>query len=113
MSLQLVRLTWWTRHSKEERVDLEDLWATSPTAAHSHPASDPELKLERPAWWRRLGMWLCGLSEAPRPELSREEQQAMEKKLTSIEEEPIWRNVCNINAIILLSANVFLWGYFA
>lgn len=69
--------------------------------------------MERTGWWRRAGMWLCGLSEAPKPELSREEQLAMEKKLTSIEEEPIWRNVCNINAIILLAANVFLWGYFA
>lgn len=58
-------------------------------------------------------MWLCGLSEAPKLELSREEQLAMEKKLTSIEEKPIWRNVCNVNAIILLTANVFLWGYFA
>lgn len=58
-------------------------------------------------------MWLCGLSDAPKPELNREEQLAIEKKLTSIEEENIWRNVCNINAIILLTANVFLWGYFA
>ncbi|KAI5610178.1 sodium/glucose cotransporter 4 [Silurus asotus] len=109
----LIRLTWWTRHSKQERVDMEDLWATSPTSASSHPASDPEMNMERRVWWRRVGMWLCGLSEAPKPELSREEQLAMEKKLTSIKEEPIWRNVCNINAIILLTANVFLWGYFA
>lgn len=112
-TLQLIRLTWWTRHSKKERVDLEDPWAASPSSAHSPPASDPEVKMERSGWWRRVGMWLCGLSEAPKPELSREEQLAMEKKLTSIEEEPIWRNVCNINAIILLAANVFLWGYFA
>ncbi|KAM9475768.1 sodium/glucose cotransporter 4 [Clarias gariepinus] len=109
----LIRLTWWTRHSKKERVDLQDLWATSSTSGHSHPASDPELRAESPGWCRRVGMWLCGLSEAPKPELSREEQLAMEKKLTSIEEQPIWRNVCNINAILLLTANVFLWGYFA
>ncbi|KAI5095110.1 sodium/glucose cotransporter 4 [Silurus meridionalis] len=113
LTVLLIRLTWWTRHSKQERVDMEDLWATSPTAAPSHPASDPEMNMERRVWWRRVGMWLCGLSEAPKPELSQEEQLAMEKKLTSIEEEPIWRNVCNINAIILLTANVFLWGYFA
>ncbi|KAG7332523.1 hypothetical protein KOW79_004357 [Hemibagrus wyckioides] len=109
----LIRLTWWTRNSKKERVDLEDLWATSPTSAPSHPASNLELNMAKPTWWRRVGMWLCGLSEAPKPDLSREEQLAMEKKLTSIEEEPLWRNVCNINAIILLTANVFLWGYFA
>uniref|UniRef100_A0A4W4DUZ8 Solute carrier family 5 member 9 n=1 Tax=Electrophorus electricus TaxID=8005 RepID=A0A4W4DUZ8_ELEEL len=61
----------------------------------------------------RAGMWLCGLSEGSRPQLSSEEQQALEKKLSSIEEEPIWRNVCNVNALILLTVNVFLWGYFA
>lgn len=112
-SLQLIRLTWWTRNSKKERVDLEDLWATSPTSAPSHPASNPDQNIEKPRWWRRVGMWLCGLSEAPKPDLSREEQLALEKKLTSIEEESLWRNVCNVNAIILLTANVFLWGFFA
>ncbi|KAK3566464.1 hypothetical protein QTP86_033990 [Hemibagrus guttatus] len=109
----LIRLTWWTRNSKKERVDLEDLWATLSTSAPSHPASNPELNMKKPGWWRRVGMWLCGLSEAPITDLSREEQLAMEKKLTNIEEEPLWKSVCNINAIILLTANVFLWGYFA
>ncbi|TSN76552.1 Sodium/glucose cotransporter 4 [Bagarius yarrelli] len=109
----LIRLTWWTRHSKKERIDLKDLWANTPTSASSYAASDPEQNMEKPGCWRQVGMWLCGQSETSNPELSREEQLALDKKLTSIEEEPIWRNVCNINALILISANVFLWGYFA
>lgn len=109
----LIRLTWWTRHSKKERIDLENLWANTPASACSYAASDPEQNMEKPGCLRQVGMWLCGQSEASNPELSREEQLALEKKLTSIEEEPIWRNVCNINALILLSANVFLWGYFS
>ncbi|XP_062854490.1 sodium/glucose cotransporter 4 isoform X1 [Trichomycterus rosablanca] len=114
----LVRLTWWTRHSTKERVDLDDPWANSSTSATPKPAAsgselDRDRDRDRPACWKRVGMWLCGLSEASKPELSKEEQLVLEKKLTSIEEKPIWRNVCNVNAIILLTVNVFLWGYFA
>ncbi|ERE82869.1 sodium/glucose cotransporter 4 [Cricetulus griseus] len=50
---------------------------------------------------------------SPQKAMSSAEQAALEKKLTSIEEEPLWRHVCNINAIILLAINIFLWGYFA
>ncbi len=58
-------------------------------------------------------MWLCGLSHAAKQEMSEEEQQALERKLTSIEEDHTWKTVCNVNALILLTVNVFLWGYFA
>ena len=57
--------------------------------------------------------WLCGLSWAPEQALSPAEKAALEQKLTSIEEEPLWRSVCNINAVLLLAVNIFLWGYFA
>uniref|UniRef100_A0A4W4DVC3 Solute carrier family 5 member 9 n=1 Tax=Electrophorus electricus TaxID=8005 RepID=A0A4W4DVC3_ELEEL len=86
----LVRLTWWTRHSQQPRVELYDPWACLSTPMNPDSAA--------------LG------SEQRRDS---EEQQALEKKLSSIEEEPIWRNVCNVNALILLTVNVFLWGYFA
>ncbi|XP_028856152.1 sodium/glucose cotransporter 4 isoform X3 [Denticeps clupeoides] len=101
----LVRLTWWTRRSKEPRVDLDDAWATS-----CEKSTGPVAETSR---WKRAAMWLCGLSETASVQLGREEQQALERKLTDVEEEPMWRSVCNINAIILLTANVFLWGYFA
>ncbi|XP_066547990.1 sodium/glucose cotransporter 4 isoform X2 [Amia ocellicauda] len=110
----LVRLTWWTRHSQEPRVDLGDLWAEP---AVPDPTKTPsEVECPSPAalpCWKRIGLWFCGLSGDVRPQLSLEESQALEKKLTSITEEPVWRNVCNINAIILLTINVFLWGFFA
>uniref|UniRef100_A0A4W4DUV2 Solute carrier family 5 member 9 n=1 Tax=Electrophorus electricus TaxID=8005 RepID=A0A4W4DUV2_ELEEL len=110
----LVRLTWWTRHSQQPRVELYDPWACLSTPMNPDSAAlGSEQRRDRPACWRRAGMWLCGLSEGSRPQLSSEEQQALEKKLSSIEEEPIWRNVCNVNALILLTVNVFLWGYFA
>ncbi|RXM29220.1 Sodium/glucose cotransporter 4 [Acipenser ruthenus] len=66
-----------------------------------------------PPAWKKLGLWLCGLSNSPQPEMSVEERAEQEKKLTCIEEQPFWRNFCNINALLLLTVNVFLWGYFS
>lgn len=65
------------------------------------------------SWGKWLWNWFCGLSGVPQQALSPAEKAVLEQKLTSIEEEPVWRRVCNINAIILLVINVFLWGYFA
>lgn len=59
-----------------------------------------------------LYLWFCGLSTVPTPTLSQEERAALERRLTSIEEKPLWKTVCNVNAIILLTINVFLWAYF-
>ncbi|KAJ8408462.1 hypothetical protein AAFF_G00258760 [Aldrovandia affinis] len=108
----LIRLTWWTRHSEEERIDLDNPWSASTPPDHSSegPSESPA---EPAPCWKRLGMWLCGLSSVAQPELSPEQRQDLEKKLTSIREEPVWRNVCNINALLLLTINVFLWGFFA
>ncbi|XP_014072087.1 sodium/glucose cotransporter 4 [Salmo salar] len=111
----LHRLTWWTRHSKEPRIDFNDPWTTKPRTPPRTP--DPtvgeEAAVEAGPCWKRTGMWLCGLSGPEKKKLTLEEKHALELKLTSIEEEPIWRNVCNANALILLSINIFMWGYFA
>uniref|UniRef100_A0A8C2AZK1 Solute carrier family 5 member 9 n=1 Tax=Cyprinus carpio TaxID=7962 RepID=A0A8C2AZK1_CYPCA len=111
----LVRLTWWTRHSKKERVELEDPWARVSQPAGSAPSTTESEGSDEdtPAWWKRAGMWLCGLSHVAKQEMSEEEQKALERKLTSIEEGHTWKTVCNVNALILLTVNVFLWGYFA
>ncbi|XP_033879018.3 sodium/glucose cotransporter 4 isoform X1 [Acipenser ruthenus] len=119
----LVRMTWWTRHSKALLVENDDPWSRT-AAVTSDPAQtngekpagleneEPQLTAEPPAW-KKLGLWLCGLSNSPQPEMSVEERAEQEKKLTCIEEQPFWRNFCNINALLLLTVNVFLWGYFS
>uniref|UniRef100_A0A8C3TU20 Solute carrier family 5 member 9 n=1 Tax=Catharus ustulatus TaxID=91951 RepID=A0A8C3TU20_CATUS len=76
------------------------------------PCFGPSLSAAKPPCWKMVIMWLCGLSSGPTPTLSQEEKAALEQRLTSIEEEPLWRNVCNANAIILMTINVFLWAYF-
>uniref|UniRef100_A0A8B9ZL42 Solute carrier family 5 member 9 n=1 Tax=Anas platyrhynchos TaxID=8839 RepID=A0A8B9ZL42_ANAPL len=70
------------------------------------------LAAPRPPWWKMLYLWFCGLSPGPTRTLSQEEKAALERRLTSIEEKPLWRTVCNVNAVLLLTINVFLWGYF-
>ncbi|KAM6218383.1 sodium/glucose cotransporter 4 [Rhynchocyon petersi] len=123
---KLARLTWWTRnhpHSKLEKDDPESIPGISQKLSREGPAggdmlencnqSQEQAAAPRRAWRTILWDWFCGLSGAPEQMLSQEEKAALEQKLTSIEEEPLWRNICNINAILLLIINVFLWGYFA
>uniref|UniRef100_A0A671Q784 Sodium/glucose cotransporter 4-like n=1 Tax=Sinocyclocheilus anshuiensis TaxID=1608454 RepID=A0A671Q784_9TELE len=113
----LVRLTWWTRHSKKERVELEDPWARGSQLAGSAPSTTESEGSDEdtPAWWKHAGMWLCGLSHVAKQEMSEEEQKALERKLASIEED--WLQLKLLRycppLLILLTVNVFLWGYFA
>uniref|UniRef100_H3B8V3 Solute carrier family 5 member 9 n=1 Tax=Latimeria chalumnae TaxID=7897 RepID=H3B8V3_LATCH len=128
---KLARLTWWTRNSKAPQADVDDPWHQE-TKAESENKPPGLLRTDLGRWQRgrhqfgglapppsinnwqkKVYFWLCGLSVGPKPTLTEEQKAALEKKLTSIEEHPLWRQVCNINAIILLAVNVFLWGYFA
>lgn len=72
----------------------------------------PPLAGAKPPCWKMVYLWFCGLPTSPMPALSQEERAALEQTLTSIEEKPLWRTVCNANAILLLTINVFLWAYF-
>ncbi|XP_006879713.1 PREDICTED: sodium/glucose cotransporter 4 isoform X2 [Elephantulus edwardii] len=123
---KLARLTWWTRHyphSELAKEDHESIPEMSQRSSREGPAGDGVLEncsegqetpeVPRRSWGRLLWNWLCGLSGAPEQALSQAEKAALEQKLTSIEEEPLWRSICNINAILLLAINIFLWGYFA
>ncbi|XP_017723016.1 PREDICTED: sodium/glucose cotransporter 4 isoform X1 [Rhinopithecus bieti] len=123
---QLTRLTWWTRNcplSELEKEAHESTPEISETPAGQCPAGggaaeNSSLGREQPeapsrSWGKLLWSWFCGLSGAPEQALSPAEKAALEQKLTSIEEEPRWRHVCNVNAVLLLAINIFLWGYFA
>ncbi|XP_072830595.1 sodium/glucose cotransporter 4 isoform X2 [Vicugna pacos] len=123
---KLARLTWWTRnrpHSELEQEASENTAGTVEVPPKEVPAgaggADNSIRGEeqpgasRRSWGKLLWGWFCGLSGAPEQALSPAEKAALERKLTSIEEKPLWRSVCNINAVLLLAVNVFLWGYFA
>ncbi|XP_070844772.1 sodium/glucose cotransporter 1 isoform X3 [Chaetodon trifascialis] len=112
----LYRLCWSLRNSTAERVDIEqDDWSV-----HTHEqiffisvvssVTEPE---DEPSFFKKAVMCFCGLEQKKGPKLSAEEQEALQKKLTDTTEVPLWRNVVNINAIILLCVAVFCHGYFA
>ncbi|XP_012872477.1 PREDICTED: sodium/glucose cotransporter 4 [Dipodomys ordii] len=126
---KLARLTWWTRKyptselekedcvSKENTPELAERPSRVSSEAGGEEKSSSQDQEQRGApcrsWGRQLWGWLCGLSGTPPQTQSSAEKEELEKKLTSIEEEPLWRSVCNINAILLLAVDIFLWGYFA
>ena len=47
------------------------------------------------------------------PELTEEEKRAIEAKQNSIHEKRLWKIVLNINAILLMTLAIFLWGFYA
>ncbi|XP_037683205.1 sodium/glucose cotransporter 4 isoform X2 [Choloepus didactylus] len=123
---KLARLTWWTRncpHSELEKEASESSPEISErscgecsigSGASENPSQGQELPgAPHRSWGKLLWNWFCGLSGVPEQALSQVEKDALEQKLTSIDEKPLWRNVCNINAVLLLAINIFLWGYFA
>uniref|UniRef100_A0A8C3RYU7 Sodium/glucose cotransporter 4 n=1 Tax=Chelydra serpentina TaxID=8475 RepID=A0A8C3RYU7_CHESE len=89
----------------------EETWAQT-QVGDSNPPRLEEFQIDRPPCWKKLYFWFCGISSSPGPTLTEEEKAVLERKLTSIVEKPLSRTACNINAIILLAINVFLWGYF-
>lgn len=131
---KLARLTWWTRSCPISELQKKVSVSVNNTESDNSPAlagrpvmegtagdeeeanttSEPEQpEVLHRSWGKWLWNWFCGLSGTPQQALSPAEKAELEQKLTSIEEEPLWRCVCNINAIILLAINIFLWGYFA
>ncbi|XP_077038604.1 sodium/glucose cotransporter 4 [Agelaius phoeniceus] len=112
-------LMWWTRHKKAPAIILENSEAAQTDPEQNDKdlveaaASDgkEEAAAKRP-WWKMVYMWFCGLPTSPTPTLSPEERAALEHRLTSIEEKPQWKIVCDISAILLMATNIFLWAYF-
>ncbi|KAL6097041.1 slc5a1 [Pungitius sinensis] len=105
----LYRLCWSLRNRTEERVDLEqDDWIDD------QGSNDMEIEehVEEPGLCKKAVMCFCGLDQKKAPTLSSEEQAELQKKLTDTSEVPLWRNVVNANAIILLCVAVFLHGFF-
>ncbi|KAM6976349.1 sodium/glucose cotransporter 1 [Tautogolabrus adspersus] len=105
----LYRLCWSLRNATEERVDIEqDEWVD--TKESNMGIEEPE---EEPGFCKKAVLCFCGLETQKGPELSAEEKAVLQKKLTDTSEHPLWRNVVNANAIILLCVAVFMHGFFA
>ncbi|KAM5237563.1 solute carrier family 5 member 4-like [Ctenodactylus gundi] len=106
--VHLYRLCWALRDRTEERIDLD-------IEEKRQEIDDPieeELPVKSHGYIRRAYDIFCGLKKTG-PRLTKDEKEALAKKLTDTSEKPMWRNVMNINAIILLAVVVFIHGYFA
>ncbi|XP_041826380.1 sodium/glucose cotransporter 1-like isoform X2 [Melanotaenia boesemani] len=104
----LYRLCWSLRNRTEERVDLEqDDWVNNDDGS-----MDIEESEEEPGFCKKAVMCFCGLEQKKAPKLSPEEEAELKKQLTDTTEEPLWKNIVNVNAIILLCVAVFCHGFF-
>ncbi|KAM4827510.1 LOW QUALITY PROTEIN: solute carrier family 5 member 4-like [Thomomys bottae] len=107
--VHLYRLCWALRNSTEERIDLDAEEEKEEEAAGDTEEDRPE----KPRGCLKRGYDLfCGLQKTG-PKLTKEEEEALRKKLTDTSEKPLWRNVVNVNAILALAVAVFYYGYFA
>lgn len=62
---------------------------------------------------RKIIGWFCGISDTQAPEPTEEEVAKASKQLPDISEIPLWRNIVNANALIMMSVAVFCWGFYA
>ncbi|XP_073685203.1 sodium/glucose cotransporter 1-like [Garra rufa] len=105
----LYRLCWSLRNSTEERIDLEeDDW----TEDKDSDIMETEEVRKKPSCWKKAYNWFCGFDQGDAPKLTKEQEAELNLKLTDTTEKPLWRNVVNANAIILLAVCVFFHGFF-
>ncbi|XP_053375170.1 sodium/glucose cotransporter 4-like [Mercenaria mercenaria] len=108
----LHRLTFWSRFSLKERIDISVDKHTEGGQGISVFGSDQEY--ETLPWYKKAGQWICGIEKHDDiPKLTPEEQEAFERKQLSIHETKWWKRVLNVNAIVLMTLTVFLWGFYA
>ncbi|XP_066222047.1 solute carrier family 5 member 4-like isoform X1 [Saccopteryx leptura] len=107
--IHLYRLCWALRNSTEERIDLD-------AEDKRHEEADDDVDEDNPEetreCFKKAYDIFCGFQKKG-PKLSKEEEEALRKKLTDTSEKPLWRTVVNINAILLLTVAIFAHGYFA
>ncbi|XP_063066422.1 sodium/glucose cotransporter 1 [Engraulis encrasicolus] len=106
----LYRLCWSLRNNTEKRIDLEaDDWTADQDDSST---MEVEEDTEDPGCCKKAYNWFCGFEDKKAPRLSAEEQEELQKQLTDTTEVPLWRNVANANAIILLAVCVFFHGFY-
>ncbi|XP_069137178.1 sodium/glucose cotransporter 4-like [Argopecten irradians] len=112
----LVRLTWWTRHSTVRRVPFKDEEETNRVYEEAKQNRIDELKdkpKEELPRWKSVVHLICGYEPPKEVIESEESNEAKQKMLTDISEEPKWKLFVNVNAVLLMTIGMFLWGFFA
>ncbi|XP_076453048.1 sodium/glucose cotransporter 4-like isoform X2 [Babylonia areolata] len=116
--IHLQRLTFWTRFSTLRRIDLSEVEneKNPPPPPLERKTSIVDEPYESLPWYKKMCEWICGIEKMTGKEantMSEAELRALEEKQTSIVEKTWVRRVLNINAVVLMTLAVFLWGFFA
>lgn len=125
-SEKLVRLTWWTRHSKRLREPFESDVDISNSKENNEPEEenyenkdvsqdDSEVEEKQPkSIFRSCFNVICGVGELTgQVEITEEEKQAAFEKMTSIAEDSFWKTFTSINGVICLGVGVFCFAFWA
>ncbi|XP_062814902.1 sodium/glucose cotransporter 1-like [Anolis carolinensis] len=108
--VHLYRLCWSLRNRTEERIDLD---AEEDVAKKEEMVYEDQTLPERELSCGRKALnWFCGLDQGG-PWLSPAEEEALRQKMADTTEDPFWKRVVNINAILLLAVAIFCHGFFA
>lgn len=75
----------------------------------------PEVQPPAPGLLRQCLLWFCGMSRSGSgsPPPTSEEVAASTRRLEDISEDPSWALVVNLNALLMMTVAVFLWGFYA
>uniref|UniRef100_A0A7N9CZY2 Solute carrier family 5 member 4 n=1 Tax=Macaca fascicularis TaxID=9541 RepID=A0A7N9CZY2_MACFA len=106
--VHLYRLCWVLRNSTEERIDID---AEEKSQEETDDGAEEDYPEQSRGGLKKAYDLFCGLQKGPK--LTKEEEEALRKKLTDTSERPLWRTIVNINAILLLAVVVFIYGYYA
>ncbi|XP_012943240.2 sodium/glucose cotransporter 4 [Aplysia californica] len=115
---KLRRVTWWTRHEEAQPLDSEsedELRCVEEEEDEEEEAPDmlkTVVAEPKPKTPRRVYNWVCGLSDAPEPRLSKQEKLLLRQKMTDITEDKNGRAVCIVAGVVVAGITTFLLGYF-
>ncbi|CAL1288649.1 unnamed protein product [Larinioides sclopetarius] len=74
-----------------------------------------DIIIERPTW-KKILFFICGVSKQTSAADSEEQFSAEEEATSAAEgiiEKPLWRRICDANAVLLIAVCSFIWGYYA
>ncbi|XP_044000099.1 sodium/glucose cotransporter 1-like isoform X4 [Gambusia affinis] len=110
----LYRLCWSLRNRTEERVDIDpDDWIEDHDDDDDGSKTDVAEPEKKTNMFKKALMGFCGLEESKKaPKLTPEQEAELKKQLTDTTEKPLWRNIVNVNALILLCVAAFFHGFF-
>ncbi|KAM9318631.1 sodium/glucose cotransporter 2 [Pholidichthys leucotaenia] len=114
----LHRLVFSLRHSKEERRDLD--WEQEEKSRAARRAAEERMNVreeafeekEKPALCHLVG-FLCGKEQGGPQGHEQEEAPEGPEQMPDISEDPVWKNVVDVNALIMMAVAVFMWGYYS